>query len=236
LLEARWESAARRFEEAVRCNPALSDAHAFLGTMRCSTGDVAEGTRMLDVAVRLDPRNVAPIWEKALVLGLSDHPRRAFEVLDRADFVVQNHPSTIFARMRVAAWHSDAKELMRARDDAAHVPSDRHSLEPALIRLYVDDDTDRQIGVLTALASSPHAPELIRGHILQAVCERMALAGDATQALGALRAVARWSIDARWFERCPSLARLRRAPAFQPLRAQVSEAASRVFPASSVGF
>jgi eukaryotic-like serine/threonine-protein kinase len=230
MLDGNWAFAARRMEEAVRCNPALSDAHTCLGMLHCWTGDVGQGMRMFDVAVRLDPWNLSAIWEMAFTQALLGEVDDAYTYLDRADFAFQNHPVTVSARLRIASWFGDDKELTRAREDAGDVSKDRHSVEPALIRLHVGEDPVRQMGVLAALAAQSGAPAMMRGRILQVASEKMITEGDPTEALTALKTVARWSVDTLWFERCPALAPLRSSQEFDALCQQVADLASQVFP------
>ncbi len=115
-LNANWVVAARRLEESVRCNPALSDAHYYLGLLRCSASHADTGLRMLDVAQRLDPKNLEAIWAYATTLALIGQVSRALDQLDRADFVHEDHPGTITARLRIATWQGDRQSVARARE------------------------------------------------------------------------------------------------------------------------
>ncbi|MBI5533246.1 MAG: protein kinase [Deltaproteobacteria bacterium] len=233
LLEANWMVAARRLEEAVRCNPAMSDAHLALGLLQCWTNHVEQGLRMLDLALRLDPRNLRAIWSAAITMGLVGQTETAYQYLDRADFVCENHPATLSTRLRIAFWHGDRGEIARAHDDAIGADLDPGNIESTVVRLYTEPEPDREIGALTAYAASPDSPPMQRGRIMQVVAERIVMSGHVEEAWSALRAAAPHSIDALWLLRCPALVRMTRTPAFLALRTQVSQRAKAIFDAAS---
>jgi len=229
LLHANWLVAARRFEEAVRCNPAIADAHAQLGMMRCWTGEIDQGMRELGVALRLDPENRIALWAAAITRGLTGHPQQAYEFLDRADFFVEDHPATLGARVRIAIWNGDRQMLAATHTAALAMRFPSGHLETSIARLFLDPEPDNEIGALTAYAAAPEAPPYCRGRVMQAVAERTAMGGMLEDAWSALRAAAPNSMDATWFQQCPALGRLSRKPAFLTLRAQVAARASHVF-------
>lgn len=229
LLQANWLLAARRFEEAVRCNPAIPDAHAHLGMMRCWAGEIEQGMRELGVALRLDPENRSALWTAALTHGLTGNPQQAYELLDRADFFVEDHPATLGARVRIAIWNGDRQMLAATHAAALSTRFPSGHLETSLARLFLDPEPDNEIGALTAYAAAPEAPPYCRGQVMQAVAERTAMGGMLEDAWSALRAAAPNSMDATWFQRCPAIARLSRKPAFLTLRAQVAARAENVF-------
>ena len=233
-LNANWVVAARRLEESVRCNPALSDAHYYLGLLRCSASHADTGLRMLDVAQRLDPKNLEAIWAYAITLALIGQVSRALDQLDRADFVHEDHPGTITARLRIATWQGDRQSVARAREAVSRCDPSDSSLDAIILHLFIDMEPDRPVGALTAFAASADSPSALRGRVMQVVAERMALSGYVDEAWSALRAAAPHSIDALWFNRCPALSRMTRMPAFLTLRSQVAHRASLVFGSTSV--
>jgi serine/threonine-protein kinase len=229
MLETNWSTAAQRLEEAIRCNPALSDAHCHLGMMRCWTGHVEEGLRMLDVALRLDPKNLPAIWTAALTLGMTARTQEAFHYLDRADFIIENHPTTLSTRLRVAFWHGERRAIAQAHDAAVGADLDPDEIEAIIVGLFIDPEPDREVGALTALAASPRSPPALRGRLMQLAAERIVMSGHVEEAWSALRAMAPHSIDVHWFKHCPALLRMTRMPAFLSLRAQVSSRAAAIF-------
>lgn len=228
LLNANWMRAARGLEEAVRCNQALSDAYGLLGMLYCWTNHTEQGLRMIDVALRIDPKNLQAMWTAAFTYGLIGQPAGAFRCLDRADQAVPNHPITVAHRLRIALWHGDRKALAQAQDStcADGAPSDTWSL---VVRLFVEPEPGHEIRALTAFAASEGAPPALRGWLMQAVAERMVMSGQIQDAWTALRAAAPHSVNVIWFNRCPALARMTRMPAFLTLRSQIGQRASQLF-------
>jgi eukaryotic-like serine/threonine-protein kinase len=229
ILEANWALGARRLEEAVRCNPALADAHYYLGMLRCSAMHVDIGQRMLDVALRLNPKNLPAIWVLATTYGMSGEAQAAYELLDRADFVQENHPRTLSTRLRIAYWNADRKAIAQAHDQAVAADLDAGDVEASIVGMFVDPQPEPEIGALTAYAASPECPPMLRGTMMQLVAERIAMSGHVEEAWSAIRAAAPHSIDALWFNKCPALNRMARMPAFVSLREQVSQRAKLIF-------
>jgi serine/threonine-protein kinase len=235
MLDVNWVLAARRMEEAVRCNPALPDAHAYLGILRGETNHVEQGMHMLEVALRLDPKNLPACWGAAALAALVGQSDKALEMLARADRVVELHPSAVVMRLRVALWSGDRDAVAAARALAARMILPKASLESYIARLFLEAEPDREIGAITAVAASADTPAWLRGRLMQLVAERCALAGRTDEAWAALRAAAPNSVDTLWFHRCPALARLTRMPAFLTLRTQVARQARLVFDATVPG-
>jgi len=229
---ANWMIAARRLEEAVRCNPALSDAHQALGYMHCAADRIEQGLNMLDLALRVDPRNVAALWDSAYVVAYLKEARHAADFLDKADLVFPNHPETLLARVRIGLWLGDELLLSWAREHADALGHSAGSpIQAFAIRLFLEPEPDEDVGNLMAIAAHVETPPAGRARVMQFVAERMALAGQIDEAWSALRAASAHTVDAIWFQRCPALARMERLPAFLSLRSHVAARAAQVFEA-----
>ena len=233
LYNANWIAAARRVEEAVRCNPALSDAHWALGFLHCAANRTDEGLSMLDLALRVEPRNLMALWDAAYVVAFLKQAVRAAEYLDKADQVFPNHPETLLARVRIGLWLGDRMMLAWARENASAVEENSSAVQMAAVRMFIDPEPDEEIGTLTALAASVDTPPAARARIMQLVAERMAMGGQVNEAWSALRAASAHAIDAIWFMHCPALARMTRVPAFASLRSHVAARAAQVFEAEA---
>ena len=233
LYNANWVSAARRFEESVRCNPALADAHHALGALRCAANRTEEGLGMIDLALRIESRHLMALWDSAYVVAFDEQAVRAAEYLDKADQVCANHPETLLARVRIGLWLGDRMMLAWARENASSVESGASSAQLAAVRMFIEPEPDEEIGTLTALAASTDTPPASRARIMQLVAERMAMGGQVNEAWSALRAASAHAIDALWFMRCPALTRMNRVPAFTSLRSHVAARAAQVFEADA---
>jgi serine/threonine-protein kinase len=236
LFEASWVTAARRTEEAVRCNPALAGAHHVLGYLRACTGDVEQGLRMLDVSLRLDPKYLASAWDAAYASAIVGDHDRSLNYLTHADSVFPNHPRTVIARLRIASWMADHQRLVQAREAASRCNVPAQSLDETVLHLFLEAEPDRQIGALTAIAAAKNAPAVVRYRLMQLVAERALLSGLVDEAWSAVRSVAPDTIDWLWFSRCPSLDRLRRDTQFITILASIQSKAAQVFEPSCSGF
>ena len=232
FYNANWMAAARRIEEAVRCNPALSDAHRALGYLHCATDRLDQGVSMLDLALRVDPRNLAALWDSAYVVAFQKQARRAAEFLDKADQVYPNHPETLLARVRIGLWLGDRMMLAWARENAESLQNQGSAVQAAAMRLFLEPEPDEEVGTLTAIAAHTDTPPAGRARLMQLVAERMAFSGQLDEAWSALRAASAHTIDAIWFNRCPALGRMTRVPAYLSLRSHVAARAAQVFEAS----
>jgi len=226
---ASWLAALRGFEEAVRCNPALADALHALGRISCAAGRVEQGIRLLDLALRVDPKNLGAMWDSAYVLALVNQKSRATYFLERADTVCENHPNTVLARMRIGAWTGDRLMVAWAREAMTKLAFQPGTTQAPALGLFSESEPDAQVGTLMAMAASTETPPLLQGHLLQLVAERLAIGGEIEEAWSALRAASAHTIDALWFQRCPPLGRLARMPAFLSLRAHVTARAEQLF-------
>ncbi len=233
LYNANWIAAARRVEEAVRCNPALSDAHRALGFLHCAANRTDEGLSMLELALRVEPRNLMALWDAAYVVAFLKQAVRAAEYLDKADQVFPNHPETLLARVRIGLWLGDRMMLAWALENASGVEKNASAVQMAAVRMFIEPEPDEEIGTLTALAANMDTPPAARARIMQLVAERMALGGEVNEAWSALRAASAHAIDAIWFMHCPALARMTRVPAFASLRSHVAARAAQVFEAEA---
>ncbi|MFW5740383.1 MAG: protein kinase domain-containing protein, partial [Myxococcota bacterium] len=233
LYNANWFAAARRLEEAVRCNPALSDAHWALGFLHCAANRVEQGLGMLELALRVEPRNLIALWDAAYVVAFDKHAVRAAAYLDKADQIIANHPETLLARVRIGLWLGDRMMLAWARENIATLEGRASNIQMAALRMFIDPEPDEEVGTLTAIAANTDTPPAARARIMQLVAERMAMGGQVNEAWSALRAASAHAIDAIWFLRCPALARMSRVPAFTSLRSHVAARASQLFEISS---
>jgi serine/threonine-protein kinase len=233
LYNANWIAAARRFEEAVRCNPALSDAHRALGFLQCAANRTVDGLGMLELALRIEPRNLMALWDAAYVVAFGKKAIRAAEYLDKADQIHPNHPETLLARVRIGLWLGDRMMLAWAKENAASVEAEATGLQMSAIRMFIEPEPDAEVGTLTAVAAHADTPPSARARIMQIVAERMALGGQVDEAWSALRAASAHTIDAIWFTHCPALARMTRVPAFMSLRSHVVARAAQVFEAEN---
>jgi serine/threonine-protein kinase len=231
LYGANWMSAARRAEEAVRCNPALSDAHWALGFLHCAASRTEEGLGMLELALRVEPRNLMALWDAAYVVAFGRHAARAAEYLDKADQIHPNHPETLLARVRIGLWLGDRIMLAWARENVASVEGTATALQMSALRMFIEPEPDEEVGTLTALAAHEDTPPAARARIMQLVAERMAIGGQVDDAWSALRAASAHAIDAIWFLQCPALDRMTRMPAFLSLRSHVAARAAQIFEA-----
>lgn len=228
-LNASWVSALRSSEEAVRCNPALPEALYVLGHMNVAANRVDQGIRLLDLALRVDPKNLAAMWDNAYALALINQKSRAAYFLDRADTVCENHPETILARMRIGIWTGDRLLLAWARESMGKLAFTPCSTQGSSLGLFYEPEPDVQVGAVMAIAASNETPPLLRGHLMQLVAERLAADGELDEAWSALRAASAHSMDALWLQRCPPLGRLARMPAFLSMRAHVTARVSQLF-------
>ncbi|HQF25851.1 MAG TPA: protein kinase [Polyangiaceae bacterium] len=231
LYNANWIVAARRAEEAIRCNPALSEAHWIIGVLHCAANRVEQGLGMIDLALRLEPRNLAALWDAAYVEALCGHRARAAEYLDKADQVYLNHPETLLARIRIGLWMKERMMIAWARENMASVDGVATAFQSAAIRMFLEPEPDEEVGTLTALAAGEDTPLAARARIMQLVAERMAIGGMVDDAWSALRAASAHAIDAIWFMRCPVLERMASMPAFLSLRSHIAARAAQVFEA-----
>lgn len=226
---ANWVVAARRLEEAVRCNPALSDAHAALGHLQATTGHPQQGIRSLLLALRIEPTSLMALVHSAYAFAMTGQPARAIEQLAKADEISELHPETVLARLRVSLWLGDRKQLALARSQVEQVKASLPSLHMNMLSLFHDTEPDVAIGALTAYAASEDTAPAARAQIMLLVAERMAMGGQIDEAWSALRAAAPHTVDALWFDKCPGISRLNRLPAFVALRSHVSARAAQVF-------
>lgn len=229
LYNANWVAAARRVEEAVRCNPALSDAHRALGFLHCAANRPREGLGMLEVALRIEPRNLMALWDAAYVVAFDKQSERAAEYLEKADRIHPAHPETLLARVRIGLWLGDRVMIAWARENLESVAAHGSAEQLSAIRLFLEPEPDEEVGSLTAWAAATDTPPAARARIMQMVAERMALGGQVDEAWSALRAASAHAIDAIWFAKCPALGRMTRVPAFMSLRSHVAARAAQVF-------
>ncbi len=228
-LHASWVAALKGFDEAVRCNPALPDALHALGRMNCAANRVDQGIHLLDLALRVDPKNLAAMWDSAYALALVNQKSRATYFLDRADTVCENHPETILARMRIGVWTGDRLMLAWARENMSKLAFQPCSLQESSLGLFYEAEPDAPLGTVMAIAASNDAPPALRGQLMQLVAERLAVGGELDEAWSALRTASAHTIDALWLQRCPPLGRLARMPAFLSLRAHVTARVGEMF-------
>ena len=221
--------AARRFEEATRCNPALAEVHELLGRLRCETGDVVQGVRDLDIALRLDQRQLGALWHGARALELAGDTVGADQRLRQAEAIAPHHAVTLTLQARFALFRQDERALVGLREAATHAVASS-AIEAALLRLFVEPHPEEVLGQLTAHVAQRGACSLQRSTVLALVAEQRAGVGAVDEALSALRGATPGSVDALWFDKCPALSSLRGTPAFSTLASRVREQAALVFP------
>jgi tetratricopeptide (TPR) repeat protein len=229
LCNANFFGASRRIDEAVRCNPALSESHRTLGYLHSSANRTNEGSKLLELSLRIEPRNLAALWDLAYVVALTQKNVQATIYLDQADAIIPNHPETLLARVRIGLWLNDKMMLAWVKEHASLLNHGQMNTAELCARMFIEPETDEAIGALTAIAACAETPTSTRVRIMQMVAERMALGGKIEEAWSALRAASAHTIDAIWFQHCPALARMSRIPAFISLRSQVTTRAAQVF-------
>jgi len=224
-------AAVREIVEALRCNPAMPEAHELLGEWLAEAGATDRGLSHLESALALDPTNegaCAWIARVHFLLGDRDKALAWVRRVRAAPFVAAANLS--LGRFALADRDPEAARAMLATMPAADGPAvfGRALLERVATGHFAEDVRE----FLERLVR-PNGERRQRalGHQIRA--ELAALDGDDARVLAEVEgAVEAHLFDILWMDRCPGLAGVRGTAAFAVLRARVAAEAARVIDAA----
>lgn len=227
------DAAARHFRDALARAPQRAEAHEWVGRMLLEIGYLADATKRLTTALRIDPRLRMVQWELARSHALEGD----WETCRRLAAVAQGGDKRVgrwAGHIRLAAW--DPERALRLEDVAAtyaEAPPEEifdRAFCDALLVAYRRGFAAEPRRVLIERANDDSFESWRRrSFYCQVVVEVASDAGDLDTAFPLLeRAFGLGLVDLHWLDRCPVLVNLRRDDRFDAFRAKLFERAERV--------
>jgi serine/threonine-protein kinase len=203
--------------------PLHAGAHSQIGRYLCEAGRVDEGMRRIDLALRLDPNDVAPRMFRASTLALLGDKAGAYAVLD--EIRRRSGPmSALILETRFAVWFDDRELAARSaeliRSHATGAAWERAG--PVMEAIATHTPLPDAARVLKAVTLDPMPPrhQALMFAIASEYYARMDLLDEALATLE--QTVLLPTTDLLWLDRCEALAPIRAAPRFAAARAVVA--------------
>lgn len=230
LLLGELAAGLRAVEETVRTSPTYAGAHCTLGMLLCESGHATEGTQRIDLAIRLEPKNVIFQVERAQVHALLGERERARTIL--AEVAARAGPAAcIVGETRIAVWWNDHEMAARCAATIEAQPGGASwKRASGLMRAIANDEPFPEIEeTLAALTDARCAPRH-RARMLSIATECNARAGRVEEAFASLALQAQLPfIDLMWMDLCPPLEVMRADPRFSEARATVAARAAELW-------
>ncbi|MFO0612122.1 MAG: protein kinase [Polyangiaceae bacterium] len=227
------EIAARHFRDALARAPQRAETHEWVGRMLLEVGYLADATKRLEAALRIDPRLRMVHWELARSHALEgDWPSsRRLSALARG---VDQRVGRWAGHIRLAAWDparaERLDEVSRAYKEAPPEEIFDRPFCDALLEALRSGFSGEPRRVLLERANDDAFESFRRrSFYCQVVAEVATEHGDLDAAVELLeRAFGLGLFDRHWLERCPLLERLRPDPRMIAFRARLDARAERV--------
>ncbi len=204
-----WAEALEDTQAALRMAGNHAGLHALKGRILAETGPLSKGVRHLQLAVELDPTDIAAVVDCARALTLAGR-RAAAEKLLRSKVATAHRPGLVlYPLARIAAWHGDPIE---APDLVPQTASDAFMMRAIELMRQAKDNGAVPRELRISMAQGALDTDNRRRKLLfqQLGVEISAAAGELEEALiGLALADNTGLMDLIWLERCPLLAPLR---------------------------
>ena len=213
----------RAIEETVRTSPSYAPGHATLGGFLCESGHLNEGVRRIELAIRLEPKNVIFQVERARVHALLGERARAEGIL--ADVAARaGRASIIVGEMRLAIWWNDREMAARCAATIDEQPGMASWKRAAgLMWSVARGEPFPQAKEIFAVLTDGRSVPRHRARMQAIATEYYAWAGDTEAAFATLGPLADLPFtDLLWMDRCHVFDAMRSDPRFSEARAAVA--------------
>jgi serine/threonine-protein kinase len=228
--DAEYHAAIRALREAIERSPLYADSHTLLGRYFAETGMLSQAQNRIDVALRLEPENVAALHERVRIRAMLGDRASAADALAEIRRIA-GPLGTSASAVRLAVWWKDralAKEIADALEGTQSGPSfamaqramrrlaEGQALEDAVPRFreLIEATTCRRYRAFSLVIAAEYLASMDDPSALEFVDE-----------LAAERAM----IDVGWMDACPALDGLRPLGRFQRARAQIAARAAEIW-------
>jgi serine/threonine protein kinase len=211
-------------QEALRLDPRCADAHHAIGIILAETGNLVEGLRRVQLALRLAPWSVLMQNSQLNMLALLGKREEAVRVIEAASSLADGY-ATIPAEMRLAVWwHEPARATAVAdRMEAAGKMGAAWETAIPFLRSYARGEPFQHTEAIIAQLAAPSIAPRRRLMMYEIFAEYYADLGEGERAFHFLdQAMKLPFIDIAWLDHCPALASIRGEPRFAEIRAKTA--------------